>query len=558
MMRYCKAYKNSEIRKFYASHSQAVPVLLESEGISFLWDDFMVRKSPLKHEEVVCEHVTEEWKDFCKNQLSFCIPEKTSLQEAPMVHAQSLSAGNTFIPFTSGQRWLIEELTCTGDFFSNVPLLQLCMQKMSIRELEQVLLYLFQYHDALRSKLTYKNKQWQQFIVASDDVLPATWICLSRLSASEQMILLKSIAHEMQRQINTLQGFLWHFSFCEVDETHGYILWILNHFITDAMSNQILLQDFHTLHNQMLQGKTLKLPKQKTRLREWAERMTSYLDSPEAQQEIHAYWSRLPWELIKPIPLDSPAGMTLDPLTSRPGYGTCASSCNYYFSLAPAQTQLLLSTAASLHVQLLDMLLAAMAQTIASWSDSNVISLFVQDNARFTMFKDVSLLHTVGFIAHARRLLFDLRTATSAKEALELVKSQLEQAPNHGRSLDWFLRQESVPEDLKHIPWSDVYFNFGGKSATGLKQDSLSSFMLEYPAHYRYHILLCEACIVKDRLEIKWEYSMDTHREATIAKFAGYFLEILCNFRADYALQAVGEKPTSERNTTSWKNSITR
>src|SRR5438552_15011370 len=55
-----------------------------------------------------------------------------------------------------------------------------------------------------------------------------------------------TLFRSMQRQVNTLQGFLWHFSFCEVDEMHGYILWIINHLITDATSNQILLQDFHT------------------------------------------------------------------------------------------------------------------------------------------------------------------------------------------------------------------------------------------------------------------------------------------------------------------------
>lgn len=531
-MRYCKAYKNSEIREFYGSHSQPVPETLECEGISFLWDDFMVRTSPIKQEEVIFDQVTEAWKDFCQNQLAFCVPEQPPAQKQSVAHASSSAADNTFVPFTSGQQWLIEELNCTGEFFFNILLCQLCIQKMSIQELEQILQCLFHYHDALRTKLTHENKQWQQYIASHDAALPATWICLSRLSVTEQMTFIEGISHEMQRQLNTLQGFLWHFSFCEIDETHGHILWIINHLITDGMSNQILLQDFHLLHNQVAQGTKLKLPKQKTTFREWAERIDSYIDSPEARKEIQEYWLKLPWELVKPLPLDFPEGVTLDPLTSRPGYGTFASSRNHYFTLSSEQTQHLLSTASSAHVQLSDVLTTAMALVIAAWSRSNVVTMFMLDNARLTMFKDISLIHTVGFIAHGRRLLFDLSAITSLKEALETVKFQLEEAPNHGRSLDWFLRRESVPEELKHIPWLDVCCNFLGKSSTSLKQNNTSPFLLKYPDHYRNHVLVCELCIVRGQLESKWEYSIDIYRESTIEKFARHFLEILYSFRA--------------------------
>lgn len=537
MMRYCKAYKNSDLREFYGSHAQPVPGMLEDERISFLWDDFVVRTSPIKQEKVLFDQVTEEWKHFCQNQLAFSVPEQPSSQKLPVAHSHPSAAGNTFVPFTSGQQWLIEELACTGEFFFNIPLLQLSMPKIGIQELEQILRYLFCYHDALRIKLTHKNKRWQQWIVAHEDALPATWICLSRLSATEQMTFIEGISHEMQHQLNTLQGFLWHFSFCEIDETHGHALWVMNHLITDGMSNQILLQDFRFLHNQMMQGTMLKLPKQKTTFREWAERIDSYVHSPEARKEINEYWLKLPWELVKPLPLDFPEGVTLDPLTSRPGYGTFASSRSHYFALSPEQTQLLLATLESTHVQLPNVLTTAMALVIASWSHSNVVTMFMLDNARLTMFKDISLLHTLGFIAHGRRLLFDLRTATSRKEALEAVTFQLKQAPNHGRSLDWFLRREPVPEELQHIPWLDVCCNFLGKSSMSLKQSDSSPFPLKYPDHYRNHVLVCEFCVVRDRLEIKWEYSADIYREATIEKFARHFIDILCSFRAEYALK---------------------
>ncbi len=533
MMRYCKAYNNSDLRAFYVTHTLPAPITLENEGVSFLWDDFIVRKSPIKQDEELFEQVTAEWKNFCQNQLAFCVPEKP-----PEAHSHSSTAGNTFVPFTSGQQWLIEELTCTGEFFFNIPLLQLSIPKMGIQELEQIVQYLFRYHDALRIKLTCENKRWRQFIVSHEDALPATWICLSRLSAAEQMTCLEFISHEMQRQINTLQGFLWHFSFCEIDETHGHVLWVLNHLMTDGMSNQILLQDFRFLHQQLMQGTMLKLPKQKTTFREWAERLDAYIDSPEARKEIQEYWLKLPWELVKPLPLDFPEGVTLDPLTARPGYGTFASSRSHYFALSPEQTQLLLATAESAHIQISDVLTTAMALVIASWSRSNVVTMFMLDNARLTIFRDISLLHTLGFIAHGRRLLFDLRAVTSRKEALEAVTLQLEQAPNHGRSLDWFLRREPVPEELKHIPWLDVCCNFFGKSSISLKQDDSSRFLLQYPNHYRNHVLVCELCLVRERLEIKWEYSADIYRAATIEKFARHFLDILCSFRAEYALMS--------------------
>src|SRR5260370_12837475 len=121
MISYCKAYKNSELRKFYSSHSQPVPLHLEREDISFLWDDFIVRKSPIQCEEVIFEDITEEWKDFCQNQLSFAVPEQTSFQKLPVANSQYSPACDTFIPFTNGQRWLVEELIFSGAYFSNEP-----------------------------------------------------------------------------------------------------------------------------------------------------------------------------------------------------------------------------------------------------------------------------------------------------------------------------------------------------------------------------------------------------------------------------------------------------
>ena len=102
--KYCKAYYLKDIRQFsgWSEKREEGEAELTDEDVVYLWDDFVVVKSPVLPGGVIFEQVTPEWQDFCKTTLSFVIPEdlryayenleeKESTQEEP-AQAQSEAA----------------------------------------------------------------------------------------------------------------------------------------------------------------------------------------------------------------------------------------------------------------------------------------------------------------------------------------------------------------------------------------------------------------------------------------------------------------------------------
>jgi len=75
--KYCKAYYLKDLRQW--SHwtemrEEGEPELTD-EDVVYLWDDFVVVRSPVLPKGVIFDQVTPEWQDFCRTTLGFEIPE---------------------------------------------------------------------------------------------------------------------------------------------------------------------------------------------------------------------------------------------------------------------------------------------------------------------------------------------------------------------------------------------------------------------------------------------------------------------------------------------------
>jgi len=77
MRKYCKAYKLEQLRQFsaWSEQGEGSDSELTDESIVYLWDDFIVVRSPVQEKGIIFDAVTPEWRDFCTNTLHFEIPE---------------------------------------------------------------------------------------------------------------------------------------------------------------------------------------------------------------------------------------------------------------------------------------------------------------------------------------------------------------------------------------------------------------------------------------------------------------------------------------------------
>lgn len=86
---YCAAYPLDELRRFPSWPATASPGA-ESNGnhadgpdVVFIHEDYKVTKSIWPGENVIFDDVTDQWKEFCLNELKFSVPDDLDLISQP-------------------------------------------------------------------------------------------------------------------------------------------------------------------------------------------------------------------------------------------------------------------------------------------------------------------------------------------------------------------------------------------------------------------------------------------------------------------------------------------
>jgi len=85
--KYCTAYHVSNLRRYPAWTSEVQD--LTDDDVVFVHQDFTVTKSIWAGEDVVFNNVTDQWKEFCSNELRFVVPDALDLIAKPAEAAQT-------------------------------------------------------------------------------------------------------------------------------------------------------------------------------------------------------------------------------------------------------------------------------------------------------------------------------------------------------------------------------------------------------------------------------------------------------------------------------------
>jgi hypothetical protein len=99
--KYCTAYHLGDLRRYPAWTENKLKAenagkdgdqsaeALSDDDVVFLHQDYTVTKSIWAGEDVIFDNVTEQWKDFCNNELRFAVPDSLDLIARPAEAAQS-------------------------------------------------------------------------------------------------------------------------------------------------------------------------------------------------------------------------------------------------------------------------------------------------------------------------------------------------------------------------------------------------------------------------------------------------------------------------------------
>ncbi|HEY9901849.1 MAG TPA: amino acid adenylation domain-containing protein [Candidatus Sericytochromatia bacterium] len=429
------------------------------------------------------------------------------------------------IPLTPIQHWFFEQKLCDMHHWNQALLLEV-RQSMSSNLLKQAVQYLMEYHDALRLRFTSTQSGWQQVNAGLDalEAVPFSFIDLSGIPAAERESVLESTTSELQASLNFTEGPLIRVALFDFgDNQPNRLLIVIHHLAVDGISWRILLEDLQQIYQQLSQEEAVKLPPKTFSFKQWSESLREYAGSERLQQE-RDYWLRT--SHYSRLPVNNPSGANTVALA-----GTVSVSLNV------EETRALLQDVPSAYqTQINDVLLTALVQTFAEWTQEHFLLLDLEGHGREAIDKDIDVSRTVGWFTTIFPVLLTLEGISHPGEALKAIKEQLRGVPNRGIDygvLRYLSEDAQVTQQLQSLPQAEVRFNYLGQFDQILPESSLFKLVnsttdtSRSPRGNRRYLIDINGFVLGGQLQLEWTYSEQIHQRSLIERLAQGFVQAL-------------------------------
>ena len=346
----------------------------------------------------------------------------------------------------------------------------------------------FEHHDALR--LRVKD---QQVIYAKESSQPVAWY--------DVVAEMSEVAQQLQASLHLHQGPTFRVAgFSSSAESKTCLLFVAHHFVIDAVSWRILLEDLHDAYRQAISSETILLPAKTASYQAWAEHLASCADNAEQDYE---YW-QIQAKQAAPISLPALRGSV------EPTDGTIGKSNRVVTKLtAQLTTALVQRGAGDDHPSTLDHLVAALCQSLLPWTAEDKITIELEKHGRSAMPGgiDLDVSRTVGWFTALYPVTLQLPSQATADDWLIEISEQLAAVPHDGLSYG-ILRYLQGHQELE--TGASVGFNYLGQldavgEATGFERVESPGELIA-PENKLVHWLDINCWVVNRAMTIEWAF----------------------------------------------------
>ncbi|WP_433931226.1 amino acid adenylation domain-containing protein [Sorangium cellulosum] len=381
---------------------------------------------------------------------------------------------------------------------------------------------LLRHHDALRLRYVPEGQGWRQTHAPDEPAAVVHRADLSAVPEAEQPGAIEAHAARWQASLDLTVGPLLRVIGFDLGAGRpGRLLLIAHHLVVDGVSWRILLEDLQTAYDQARRGAPAALPDKTTAYGRWAARLNDAAQDAALQAEA-AFWLDLPWDRVEPLPVDAPAGDRTEVALS-----------DHTVALGEADTRALLEAVSEAYRTRIDeVLLTALALTLARWTGQSVAAIDVEGHGREGLDgEELDLSRTVGWCTSVYPVLLEVAPDATPSAALRAVKEQLRRVPRRG--LPYGVVRElgsgEAADRLRALPAPGIAFNYLGqwdqvvgaaarlslaKESPGPEHDPRS------PLAYELEI---DAAVYDGRLEATFHHSAARYRRETVAAIGALF-----------------------------------
>ncbi|WP_400077180.1 condensation domain-containing protein [Winogradskyella sp. R77965] len=296
------------------------------------------------------------------------------------------------------------------------------------------------------------------------------------------------------------------------------IIFIAHHLLVDAVSWQIIINDFRALINDHGTDNKSLLDKS-TSLNKWGEYLNEYANSDKLKQEIDFWANQINEKPNLPVDLDFDKPILENSIEIL------------HFTLDKNKTSELLKKAnKEFKTKIDELLVGALTLTLSEWSKADIINLGMERHGRETQdIPELDLSNSVGWFTSYFPVKLQLETQDLSSH-IKSIKEQLRQIPNKGIGYG-VLKYKSSDIEIDGIAnySPEVLFNYLGVNhqikdtedlmvATAIEDIPLRSNKSE-----RDYLFEINTFVQNDILHINWSYSKDVHHPKTISNLTTSF-----------------------------------
>lgn len=314
------------------------------------------------------------------------------------------------------------------------------------------------------------------------------------------------------------------------------LLLAVHHLVVDGVSWRILLEDLGAAYESLAAGANILLPVKTTSFQEWANLLREYAASAEALAEL-PYWE------------SRPAGGDLPRL--RPGPTTAADAHDLSFTLDEQTTDALLrEVPRAFGTQINDVLIAALAAAVRTWTGSPLVRLDLEGHGREELFPGVDLSRTVGWFTSLFPVTIPLEEAEDVADVLDRTRDALAEIPNKG--VGYGILRHLGGEDARHAlrahPAPEIGFNYLGRFGAALPglgryaDEAEPTGRESGPDERRPHLLDVDAATEDGRLSVRIRAALAVLGQPAVTRFAAEYER---NLRTLISRARTGPRPAA-------------
>ena len=395
-------------------------------------------------------------------------------------------------------------------------------RRLRPESVRQVVAALSERHDALRLRFQRVRTGCASSIAPATDPPPFATSDLSGVAPMDRSSAVERRADELEQSLDLEHGPLFRVELFDLGEQGQRLLVIVHHFVMDQLAWPTFWEDFETLYAALERHAAIALPPPTTSFEDWARSLQRYADSDVLRAEVPV-WLDLPWEHIRPIPLDHPDGAN-----------TNASAAHIELVLSSQQTNALLRRTPGV-VRKADLILTALARVTARWTGSDTALIDMMGHGRDDGIVDgVDPYATVGFFISYTPMVLRLPDASSGLAQPPLT-DQIE--PLMRRALDFDLLRcmtsdASIRDAFRDLPKAQILFNHHGQRDEPDEAPRSAMFAMapesigetHSPEGIRYYPIAVSSEIHRGQLRLNFVYSANLHERSTIASLTDEFM----------------------------------